>query len=50
VLNGGAIEVARWENGAWTSLGGSVNALGTTLSGTTPHFSLYGGKYVMAGG
>lgn len=50
LLSGGAIEVARWENGGWTSLGGSVNALGTVLTGTTPHFSVYGGKYVMAGG
>lgn len=49
-LNGGAIEVGRWENGAWTSLGGSVNSLGTVLSSTTPHFSTYGGKYVLAGG
>lgn len=44
------IEVARWENGGWTSLGGSVNLLGTVLSGTTPHFSTYGGKVVLAGG
>jgi hypothetical protein len=50
VLNGGPIEVARWENGAWKSLGGTVNVLGTVLSGTTPHFSAYGGKYVLAGG
>jgi hypothetical protein len=48
--NGNPVEVARWENGGWTSLGGSVNALGTALSGTTPHFSAYGGKYVLAGG
>ncbi|HEY7767745.1 hypothetical protein [Longimicrobium sp.] len=48
--NGNPVEVARWENGAWTSLGGSVNALGTALSGTTPRFSTYGGKYVLAGG
>jgi hypothetical protein len=47
---GGDIEVARWENGGWTSLGGSVNLLGTTLTGQTPHFSTYGGKYVLAGG
>lgn len=44
------IEVARWENGGWTSLGGSVNSLGTVLSSTTPHFSTYGGKIVLAGG
>ncbi|HEU0015485.1 MAG TPA: hypothetical protein VFQ45_17475 [Longimicrobium sp.] len=49
-LSGAPIEVARWENGGWTSLGGTVNALGTQLSGTTPHFSTYGGKYVLAGG
>ncbi|HEX6369507.1 MAG TPA: hypothetical protein VF006_11285 [Longimicrobium sp.] len=50
LLSGGPIEVARWENGAWTSLGGSVNLLGTVLSSTTPHFSTYGGKVVLAGG
>jgi hypothetical protein len=50
LLPGGPIEVARWENGAWTSLGGSVNLPGTVLSGTTPHFSTYGGKVVLAGG
>ncbi len=50
LLPGGPIEVARWENGAWTSLGGSVNFLGTVLSSTTPHFSTYGGKVVLAGG
>lgn len=48
--SGSGIEVARWENGAWTSLGGSVDALGTTLTGQTPHFSTYGGKYILAGG
>jgi hypothetical protein len=47
---GGTIEVARWENNAWTGLGGSVNLLGTKLTGQTPHFSTYGGKYVLAGG
>ena len=50
LLSGNPIEVARWENGAWTSLGGSVNTAGTALSGTTPHFSTSGGKYVLAGG
>ncbi|HEX2078690.1 MAG TPA: hypothetical protein VHG08_13300 [Longimicrobium sp.] len=50
VLNGNPIEVARWENGGWTSLGGSVNAAGTVLQGTTPHFSTYGGKVMLAGG
>ena len=48
--SGAPIEVARWENGAWTSLGGSVNLLGTKLTGQTPHFSTYGGKYILAGG
>ncbi|HEX2211392.1 MAG TPA: hypothetical protein VHG93_27150 [Longimicrobium sp.] len=50
VLNGNPVEVARWENGAWTSLGGSVDLLGTVLSGYTPHFSTYGGKVILAGG
>ncbi|HST62467.1 MAG TPA: hypothetical protein VLK84_27430 [Longimicrobium sp.] len=50
LLSGDAIEVGRWENGGWTSLGGSVNLLGTKLTGQTPHFSTYGGKYVLAGG
>ena len=50
LLLGGPIEVGRWENGAWTSLGGSVNLLGTQLTSQTPHFSTYGGKYVLAGG
>lgn len=50
LLLGQSVEVARWENGAWTSLGGSVNLLGTVLSSTTPHFSTYGGKIVLAGG
>jgi hypothetical protein len=50
VLNGGAIGVARWENGAWNEIGGTVSTDGTILSATTPHFSMYSGKYVMAGG
>jgi hypothetical protein len=50
VLNGGQIGVARWENGAWTPLGGSVSADGLRLTGQTPHFSVYAGKYMMAGG
>lgn len=50
LLSGAAIEVGRWENGGWTSLGGSVSSLGTKLTGQTPHFSTYGGKYVLAGG
>lgn len=50
VLNGDPVEVARWENGGWTSLGGTVTGNGTKLVGQTPHFSYYAGKYVMAGG
>lgn len=50
LLTGDPIEVGRWENGAWTSLGGTVNASGTVLSSTTPHFSTYGGKVILAGG
>jgi hypothetical protein len=50
LMLGGPIEVGRWENGAWTSLGGSVDLLGTRLTGQTPHFSTYAGKYVLAGG
>jgi hypothetical protein len=50
LLSGDPIEVARWEDGAWTSLGGSVNTAGTTLSSTTSSFSTYSGKYVLAGG
>lgn len=48
VLNGNPIEVGRWENGGWTSLGGTVT--GNVLQSTTPHFSTYGGKVVLAGG
>jgi hypothetical protein len=47
------IEVGRWENGGWTSLGGTVSPNGKRLSSTTPHFSMYaarGGAYTMAGG
>lgn len=50
VLLGGPAEVARWEDDAWVGIGGSVNLLGTKLTGTTPHFSHYGGKYILAGG
>ena len=45
----GGVGVARWENGAWTPLGGTVSADGKSLSSTTPHFSAYGG-HVTAGG
>lgn len=50
---GGGIEVGRWENGGWTSLGGTVSPNGKRLSAPTPHFSTYaarGGAYTMAGG
>ncbi|HEX9938032.1 MAG TPA: hypothetical protein VGB15_12950 [Longimicrobium sp.] len=50
VLVGGPVEVARWENGQWVGLGGWLGAGGTRLYGTTPHFSYYGGKYLLAGG
>lgn len=48
----GGIEVGRWENGGWTSLGGTVSPNGKRLSSTTPHFSTYcaRGAYTMAGG
>jgi hypothetical protein len=48
----GGVEVARWENGAWRSLGGSVSADGGSVSSTTPHFSEYSarGKEMAAGG
>lgn len=49
-LSGSPIEVARWEGSTWRSLGGSVTADGARLQGQTPHFSTYGGKYVLAGG
>lgn len=42
----GPVEVRRWENGGWTSLGGSANPDGKSFSSTTPHFS----TYVLAGG
>jgi len=50
LLSGGAVEVARWEGDHWEGLGGWTSAGGTRLNGTTPHFSYYGGKYIMAGG
>ena len=49
----GGLDVGRWENGAWTSLGATVSADGLRLFSTTPHFSTYaarGGMYTMAGG
>lgn len=51
-LDGGPIQVARWENGGWTGLGGSVSADGLWLSGTTPRFSTYAarGGHLMGGG
>lgn len=50
LLLGGPIEVARWEDDHWVGLGGTTSGDGTHLYGTTPHFSYYGGKYIMAGG
>lgn len=51
LLSGERLEVGRWENGGWTSLGGRVSADGRTLYSTTPHFSTYAGrKDVFAGG
>jgi hypothetical protein len=50
-LPGGALEVGRWENNAWTPLGGTVSANGKSLFSTTPHFSTYAArKDVFAGG
>lgn len=49
-LNGNPVQVSRWETDHWVGIGGSVNLLHTVLSGTTPHFSAYGGTYIMAGG
>ena len=48
LLNGNPIQVSRWETDHWVGLGGWV--AGTRLYGTTPHFSRYGGTYIMAGG
>lgn len=45
----GQLTVGRWEGDAWNYLGGMVSPDGRFLSGTTPHFSMYGG-HVMAGG
>lgn len=42
----GPIEVRRWENDGWTSLGGAASADGRSFWSTTPHFS----TYVLAGG
>ena len=39
-----------WENDHWVGLGGWLSGGGTRLNGTTPHFSKYGGTYIMAGG
>jgi hypothetical protein len=46
------VEVARWENGGWTSLEGSVAPNGASVSSTTPHFSEYSArsKEMVAGG
>lgn len=45
----GQLTVGRWEGSAWNYLGGMVSVDGSSLSGTTPHFSAYG-AHVMAGG
>jgi len=50
LLNGSPIQVMRWESDHWVGLGGWVSGGGTRLNGTTPHFSAYGGGYIMAGG
>jgi hypothetical protein len=51
LLGGERLEVGRWENGGWTSLGGAISADGRSLFSTTPHFSTYAGrKDVVAGG
>jgi len=50
LLNGGPIQVSRWEDDHWVGLGGWLSGGGTRLNGTTPHFSRYGGTYIMAGG
>jgi len=48
----GGLEVGRWENGAWTGLGGWLSSDGLRLYGTTPHFSVYAARagHVMGGG
>ena len=50
LLNGDPIQVSRWETDHWVGLGGWLSGGGTRLNGTTPHFSRYGGTYIMAGG
>jgi hypothetical protein len=51
LLGGERLEVGRWENGAWTSLGGSITPDGRALFSATPHFSVYSArKDVVAGG
>jgi hypothetical protein len=51
ILTPGGLHVGRWENGAWTNLGGTVDVWGHSISSTTPHFSVYGArKDVVAGG
>ena len=49
----GGIEVGRWENGGWTSLGGTVMAAVQRRLSTTRRVSTYGGRggaYTIAGG
>ena len=50
LLNGSPIQVMRWEDDHWVGLGGWLSGGGTRLNGNTPHFSRYGGGYIMAGG
>lgn len=51
LLPAGAIGVARWEQGGWTSLGGTIAPDGSELRSTTPHFSQYSArKELVAGG
>ncbi|HEX8907417.1 MAG TPA: hypothetical protein VF771_21370 [Longimicrobiaceae bacterium] len=50
LLTGGPFEVARWEGDHWVGLSSWVSLDGTRVYGTTPHFSAYGTKYIMAGG
>ena len=50
LLSGAPVQVSRWEDDHWVGLGGWLSAGGTRLNGTTPHFSRYGGTYIMAGG
>ncbi len=50
LLTGSPFQVVRWEDDHWVGLGGWLSADGSRIYGTTPHFSAYGTKYIMAGG